>query len=344
MDNNKIVVSCSRRTDIPACYSKWLMNRIRAGYCHVPNPFNPMQVFKVPLNKDDTSVIVFWTKNAAPLLQYLDKINEEGLNYYFQFTLNNYPDEIEPGIPPLKERIKTFRDLSEKIGKKKVIWRYDPIIISDKTDARFHIDRFRNICDQLQGSTKRCVLSIVDIYRKTERRLKDLEKSGFIADLDPLASKAADEILKSVVDYANKHNIEVFSCAEGAFLEKYGIQRGKCIDDELIKKLFGYDLGGKKDANQRKLCDCISSKDIGMNNSCLNGCVYCYSTSSSEAAKKNFEKHDPDSEMLIGKAPEDAEIIDVIEKMKKKTMSKTKKKKTPSLESKPEQLDLFSEP
>ncbi len=465
--NAKIVVSCSRRTDIPACYSQWLINRIRDGYCLVPNPFNSLQVSKVPLNKNDTSVIVFWTKNAAPLSPYLDEINDKGLNYYFQFTLNNYPKEIEPGIPSLEERIKTFKDLSDKIGKAKVIWRYDPIIISNKTDAHFHIESFKYICDRLKDSTERCVLSIVDIYQKTERRMKELEKFGINAQLTPMSEVQLDEVIPSIVKYAEEAEIDVFSCAEGSFLKAYGIKPGKCIDDALINKLFKIDFDWsispsslriksildwkglllklqkpendaekgiqellefkskrtiecrnpdsdinqetkkiiikelkrlidkeklyeekaflkvtgevkelinrgvtnlsenrtkllnrlilesvfpyeiakmQKDTNQRELCGCISSKDIGINDTCGNGCVYCYSTSSSEAAKKNSEEHNPDSPMLIGKPHRNANIKDLAKENEKITQTENTKEKSSFEESIAEQLDLFSVP
>ncbi len=217
-------------------------------------------------------------------------------------------------MPPLEDRISTFKYLSEKIERKRVIWRYDPIILSEVFTPEFHLEKFHNIAKRLSGYTERCVISVVDIYRKTERGLRVLNG----VDLNPLESPLLDQLLPKIHNHAKDCGMDIFSCAEGKLLEKYKIKKGKCIDDDLIMDLFNKNVSYGKDKNQRDLCGCIASRDIGMNNSCLHGCIYCYSTSSIKAARKNNLLHDPNSPMLIGEPLTDAKIIEVKDKKPKK--------------------------
>ena len=183
-----MIISASRRTDIPAFYSKWFMNRLRAGFCQVPNPMNMKKVTTVSLSPDIVTAIVFWSKNPAPLLPHLKELNTRGFDYYFQFTLNDYPRSLEPNVPPFNARIETFKDLSSRVGSSRVVWRYDPIIISNFTDFTFHREKFSWIAEELKDKTQRVVVSIVDFYRKTERRLSLLKEEGFIFKRDVLDS------------------------------------------------------------------------------------------------------------------------------------------------------------
>lgn len=304
-----MIISCSRRTDIPAFYARWFIKRIRQGFCYVPNPFNTKQLASVSLDASDVDVIVFWTKDPRLLLPFLEELDDRGFRYYFQYTLNDYPRALEPGMRPLAERLATFKNLASRIGANRVIWRYDPIIFSNQTPAAFHVDKVKEISKALSGSTERCIVSIVDVYRKTKRGLEALKEEGIETDLDPLNSRELPVVLPQIVEIAAKAGIEVFSCAEGETLAKYGITYGKCIDDRLIRILFNIDVTAEKDKYQRDLCGCVASRDIGMNDTCLHGCSYCYATNSLEKAKKNNSLHNPDSPMLIGEPPSDAEIL-----------------------------------
>ena len=174
------VISASRRTDIPAFYSKWFMNRIREGWCGVPNPFNRHQVSRISLKSQDIHVIVFWTRNAHPMLQHLEELDERGYKYYFQYSVLGYPREVDPKSPSLRSSIKTFSELSEKIGPEKVIFRYDPIVFTETMDEQYHLDKFEEISSSLQGKTNRCVISIVDDYKKSRGRVNRLSNmDGF---------------------------------------------------------------------------------------------------------------------------------------------------------------------
>ena len=207
------------------------------------------------------------------------------------------PRILDPKSPSPEISLDTFRKLSDHIGPEKVIWRYDPIILSNVTDIEFHKQRFEFIADKLRGHTFRCIISFVDIYRKIEGRIKELNDAGFF--LNECNDSNLPDLLSSLVNIAGNNGIEIRSCASKKDLTIFGIHAGKCIDDIFIADLFGKRLDLKKDPSQRKKCTCISSKDIGMYDSCIYGCQYCYATTSFEKAKKNYQRHNPDLPSLI---------------------------------------------
>ena len=294
----KMIISASRRTDIPAFYTEWFMNRVRAGFCIVPNPFNPNQVSNISLEPENVDLFVFWTRNPKPLIPYLKELDARGYSYYFLYTLMDNPRIIDPKSPSPEISIDTFRKLSDHIGPEKVIWRYDPIVLSNVINIEFHKQRFEFIADKLRGYTFRCVISFVDIYRKIERRLNNLAGKGFV--LQKCDDYNLSVLLSYLAEIAGNNGFEIRSCASKKDLTDFGIPSGKCIDDIYIAKIFGKNLGLKKDPYQRKNCNCVSSKDIGMYDSCLYECLYCYATTSFDRAKINFKSHDPDSPSLLG--------------------------------------------
>jgi len=294
-----MIISASRRTDIPAFYAAWFMNRIRDGYCIVPNPFNSRRVSHISLKPEDVDVIVFWTRNPQPLMPYLAELDARGIRYYFQYTLMNNPRPLDPLSPPVDTAIKHFRNLSELIGPEKVIWRYDPILFSEMTDLGFHGRSFELIARALRNHTRRSIVSIVDVYKKNKKRIQGFSKPGF--DLDGSTQNGVAGLMPALVDMAHDNGMEIFSCAEEIDLKVYGIHPGKCIDDIYIQETFGKDVTHRKDPSQRKACGCVISRDIGMYDSCLFGCRYCYATSSFEQAKINHQEHDPDAPSLLGR-------------------------------------------
>jgi len=310
-----LIISASRRTDIPAFYSNWFMNRIHAGWCLVPNPRNTKQYAQVSLNIDDVDAIVFWSKNPAPLLPHLTELDKLGFRYYFQYTVNDYPLSLEPNIPSLDSRLSTFRQLSNHVTPLRVIWRYDPIIISNFTPVSFHIERFSQIAGELRGLTKRVMVSIVDYYGKTDRRLSKLEKDeGFsFVRGDELINDAA-YLMKEFSFIAAKNEIEIFTCAEETDYSQLGIPPGRCIDTNLMLKCWTINLKYKKDAFQRPVCLCATSKDIGINNTCNHGCTYCYATTNCTIAHQRYISHDPNSPVLWGIPPANPIILPLVEK------------------------------
>lgn len=278
-----MIISASRRTDIPAFFGDWFMDRLKEGSCSVANPYNPSQVSEISLMPADVDAIVFWTKDPAPFIRRLEEIDSLGYRYYFLFTLNDYPGFLEPGIPSLEERLETFRGLAGRIGPARVVWRYDPIILSEQMGAEYHLEVFQRIADGLTGCTERVIISFVDFYRKAERRLAKIERDtgeGFCRDVYGYPGLA--DLVAGMLEIAKGHGLQLRSCAEPSELEALGVRPGKCIDDKLIEQVFGIQVAAGKDRGQRDKCLCVKSRDIGTNNTCRHGCAYCYSVSSEQ--------------------------------------------------------------
>jgi DNA repair photolyase len=259
-----MIISASRRTDIPAFHSAWFMDCLRQGFVEVKNPYNPDQVSKVSLSPDDVESIVFWTKNPAPLLAHLAEVEKLGHRYSFQFTLNHYPRDLEPGVPELGERIDKFIELSERIGPHNIVWRYDPIILSNKTGADYHRRAFKNLCHKLESRTRRVVVSLIDYYKKTRRNLKPLD---YVFDFDAADRPETDELLGDLAKMAREHELKIFTCAQKRDYTGLGIPPGRCVEG---------DGPYKKDPSQREHCLCAVSRDIGAYGTCQHACIYCY--------------------------------------------------------------------
>ena len=292
-----MIVSASRRTDIPAFYSNWFLNRVRAGWCLVPNPFNLNQTSRVSLLAPDVDAFVFWSRNPRPLLKDLDELDAMGLRYYFLFTLVGYPRQIDPGAPPVGHSIGTFQELSARVGPRRTIWRYDPIVLSDLTGVGFHENNFRKLAAELRGAAARCVISFVQPYRKARARM-EAAAAGCVDGID-FTSPRVCGLLGAISQIAAENRMQLFSCAMEQDFSAYGINPSRCIDAELISSLFGIETGAAKDPYQRKECGCAASRDIGIYDTCLFGCSYCYAASSFERAKANHARHDPDSPSLL---------------------------------------------
>lgn len=295
-----MILSVSRRTDIPNYYSDWFFNRIKEGYAYVRNPMNIHQVSKIEITPDVVDCIVFWTKNPSVMLKRLDEIKE--YNYYFQFTLTGYGNDVEANLPNKKSVIiPTFQELSNKIGKQRVIWRYDPIFFSDRYTKEYHLKAFKSIAEALRGYTEKCVISFVDIYQKNKKNMDSLS-SYELNDCE--LRKFAKELSK----IASDNNISLGSCAEKINLEECGIVHNSCIDRELIEKIIGCKLNVGKDKNQRIECGCVESVEIGTYNTCKNGCLYCYANYSSKSVETNTVKYDPLSPLLCGQVEKNDKI------------------------------------
>ncbi len=297
-----MILSVSRRTDIPAFYSDWFMDKIEKREVMVRNPMFPQKVSKINISPDVIDCIVFWTKDAKPILKNLDKLNN--YNYYFQYTLNAYGKDLEPSVPNKgTELISTFIELSNKIGAEKVIWRYDPILISQKYTVDYHINYFEKLAKKLHKFTNQCIFSFIDIYSKNEVQMNKL------GIREP--NKQEMELLaKSFSQICKKYNLKLSTCSEEIDLEKYNISHASCIDKNLIEDIFNIQLKVNKDKSQRKICGCVSSVDIGVYNTCTHYCHYCYANSNKKNAYNNALKHIVESPLLIGKLKQDDVITE----------------------------------
>ncbi len=298
-----MIISATRRTDIPSFYGEWLLNRLREGYVLIQNPYNENRYSKAILTKEAVDIIVFWTKNPIPFIKYLDEIDKMGYVYYFQFTMTPYDRSIERNLPNKKELLDSFIYLSNRLGSEKMVWRYDPIIIDDKFTVEYHVKMFNFMASKLKGYTNRCIISFVDDYKNVTRRM-----GSNPANL--LTKDKINEIAKSFSQIAKGNNIELFTCSEEVDLSFYNIKKSACIDKELIEKILGTKVNVKIDRNQREECRCVESIEIGTYNCCDNGCNYCYALQSEESSNNNMKMHNPLSPTLIGEVRKDAIITD----------------------------------
>lgn len=300
-----LIISASRATDIPAFHADWLIERLRIGYSQWINPFNRKSQY---VSFGQARVIVFWTKNPLPLLRYLSELDQMRLRYYFLFTLNDYDEEgWEPGVPPLSERVAIFQELSQRIGKQKVIWRFDPILLAQQVSVDSILGKIMRVGEQLYTYTEKLVFSFADVgcYAHVSRNLRRHH-----IDYQPVNRESIVTITAALGRMAKEWNIKVATCAEDIDLSVYGIDKNRCIDDELMARLFkddtalmkflGYQaqnmslfddelprLANLKDNGQRQGCNCIASKDIGHYNTCLHLCRYCYANTSEAAVRKS---------------------------------------------------------
>ena len=303
-----MIISASRRTDIPSYYSEWMLNRLKEKYVLVRNPMNIHQISKIDLSPNVVDAIVFWTKNPTPMLGRLDELKD--YIYYFQFTLTAYGPDVERNLPS-KNRIiiPTFQQLSKEIGKEKVIWRYDPIFFNEQYSIEYHCKYFEVLASKLGDYTEKCTVSFMDMYRNTERNVKPL---SIVKDTYEMQV----ELLQRFVEIAKEYGLYIDTCAEIGDFHNIGVEHAHCIDRERIERIGGFKLNVDKDTNQRAECGCVASIDIGAYNTCKNGCLYCYANYSSNTVEKNFGMHNPKSPLLFG----EIDSTDVIKERKVKSL------------------------
>ena len=292
-----MIISASRRTDIPAFYSDCFFYRIKERYVLVPNPYNSKMISRISLDPAIVDCIVFWSKNPAPMLEKLDKLKD--YNYYFQFTLNPYGPDIENHLPAISKRIDTFKRLSDRIGKEKVIWRYDPVLTNETYTPGFHKEKFAEIAYELKEHTEKCMLGFIDHYQHIRTAVGQF-------NIQPLLKADIEEMAVSFKKTVDTCSIQLDTCTVKVDLTHLGIPGGLCIDNQLVERIAGYPISVRKDKNQRDICRCAESIDIGTYESCLNGCIYCYAIKGNyNTVKYNLNKHDKNSPMLVGEQQED---------------------------------------
>lgn len=330
-----VILSVSRATDIPAFYSEWFFNRLDKRYCKWRNPFNGVDSY---VSFQNVRFIVFWSKNPAPLIPFLIKLRDRGIGCYIQYTLNDYEAEnLEPGVPSLEYRIETFRQLFNVLGPDGVIWRFDPMMLCENIPIQDLLGKVEGIADKLMGLTRKLVFSYADIssYRKVEHNLKK-HSVRYREWTESDMMEFAEQLV--ALNKRKKWNLQLATCGEKINLEEFGIEHNRCIDDELITRIawrdndlmdnlgmkikpFSRNLFGEtnvpkdaivindrlyavrtrsnRDSGQRKLCGCISAKDIGQYNTCPHGCVYCYANTSPESPGHRAAAHDKEHDLLI---------------------------------------------
>ena len=274
---------------------------MQEGYVLVRNPYNARMFSRVPLTPDVVDGMVLWTKNFTPMLPYLDALGD--IPYYVQYTVTPYGKDIEPGLP--EDKIGAFLHTAERIGRKRLVWRYDPIILTDNYTPEWHIAQFARMAEAMASSCRRCVISFVDMYRSTARNMVGTPMKTITQQDMRAIAKAFSRI---AADYA----LPLATCCEAIDLAEYGIAHNACIDRKILEELAGCPLNLQRAKGQRETCGCMQSTDIGLYGTCTNGCRYCYANDSDAAARKVAAQHDPHSLLLTGVVRPD----DVIRPMK----------------------------
>jgi hypothetical protein len=297
-----VIVSASRRTDIPAFYSSWFLRRLEQGYALVRNPVNTRLVYRVPLSAGSTRCIVFWTKNPEPMVERLGELEDFGVPFYFLFTLTGYGPELEGNLPEKRGILRTFQNLAARLGPQRVVWRYDPILFTPEYSPSEHLRLFTELTRELAGSTRRCIVSFLTMYNKCRRNLASFE-------LLELPSRQKAALAGEMRSLAAAQGIELASCASDE-LAAAGVPAGKCVDDVMISRISGQEFRGRKDRSQRSSCRCVESADIGAYDTCVHHCLYCYANSNYEAALQRRRLHDPQSALLYGRLGEEDQLLE----------------------------------
>ncbi len=284
-----MILQTGMRTDIPAFYSQWFINRIKAGYVLVRNPYNPSSVTRYEINPDVVDLIAFCTKNPAPMLKYMDVLKPYG-QYWF-VTITPYGKEIEPNVPDKRQVLENFKTLSKFVGVDSIGWRYDPIFINDKYSIDFHIETFEKMARELSGYTKTCIISFIDLYKKV---IKNFPQACMVEKEKRL------KIGKAFAEIGRQYDITIKACAEGDELAPYGVDCSGCLTQEVYETVLHTKLNMPRIKGQRNECACFFGNDIGAYDTCRHFCKYCYANTDYRAVLSNSELHNPDSPFLIG--------------------------------------------
>ena len=292
-----MIINTGGRTDIPAFYAKWLINRIREGYVYVRNPYNPLHVTKYELNPDVVDCLAFCTKNPEPILKYLDEIDK--FKQYWFVTITPYGKEIEPNVPEKTKVIESFKALSNHVGIDSIGWRYDPIFLDEIYNVERHIEEFNKMAKALKGYTHNCTISSLDLYEKVKVNAPKLR---------PPTKTEQIEIAKAFYKIGKENNMTIYGCCENDFLADYGIDCNGCMSKGIIEKSIGTILNPPKRKNIRENCNCLMGNDVGAYNSCMHLCKYCYANANKKLVLENVKKHKEDSPFLIGEGQKEDTI------------------------------------
>lgn len=307
----KRIISASRRTDIPAFYGDWFMNRLKEGFVGYVNPFGG-QKYIVSLKPCDVICFVFWSKNYVPFVEKLKVIADMGYKFYLHYTITNLPKPFEPNVPDVRTTIENLKLLSRLFSPEHISWRYDPIVISDITDEKFHIENFRRLTRELEGYVKRCYFHYVTRYEKVKRNLYIFQRRHGLKVVNP-DNNFRLELANALADIARESGIEMFSCCDDQLVGER-IKKASCVDGALIEELFNIRFKYKRKPT-RIGCGCTESTDIGAYDTCPHGCIYCYANLNKEVAYSRFRAHDKESAFLgFSKAESDGWIEDVKKK------------------------------
>lgn len=299
-----MILNTGSRTDIPAYYSDWFYNRIKAGYVFVRNPYYPSQITKYLLTPEVIDAIAFCTKNPLPMLDRIPLLS--GFATVWFVTITPYENEIEPHVPPKQQVIRSFQQLSGMIGKERISWRYDPVFLTDKYSAAYHIGQFAHMAEALSGYTRQCVVSFIDLYEKTKRNFSGVRS---------VTDREQEELIAAFSTIAKDNGIQIHLCCENAGLVRENVDADGCMSKAVLERAIGCKLDAPKKKTARSECSCLLGADIGAYNTCGHGCLYCYANYDRNTVVKNMQRHNPASPLLIGEVTEN----DVVKQAEQKS-------------------------
>ena len=293
-----MILNTGARTDTVQYYSEWLLRRFREGYVYSRNPLFPDKVTRYELTPEKIDCVEFCSKNYRPILNDLHEITDR-FNTHFQYTITAYGKDIEPGVPSIDESIQTLYELERQVGKQRICWRYDPVLLTGKYTVEKHLETFRYMAERLSGHVDRCIFSFVEMYRKLETNMPELF---------PISEKDKDRIAEGLGRIAKEYDLPIQICGTNGDYTRYGIMHSGCMTLDILGKANGIEFRDLKHKGMREGCHCIESRDIGAYNTCPNGCRYCYANKDHKKAAENYRLHDPRSPILIGRIS-DSDII-----------------------------------
>lgn len=290
-----MIVSASYKTDIPAFYGTWFMNRLRAGSCKMVNPYG-RQIYSVSLSPAVVNGFVFWTKNVGPFLQHLPEVAARGFPFVVQLGINGYPRALESSVADADRAVDQMRRLAAEYGPEVAVWRYDPIVFTSLTPPDFHLRNFSRLARALEGVTNEVVISFAQIYKKTQRNMEAASaRLGFTWYDPPDDAKLA--LARDLTDMARASGIQLTTCAQNQYLVP-GALPARCVDADRLSRVAGRPVTAQRKGN-RPDCACSQSRDIGDYDTCPHGCVYCYAVVNHSLARERHRRHDPEGEFLF---------------------------------------------
>ena len=306
--SDNMIINVGGRTDIVNYYTPWLLNRLSEGYAYSRNPFARENVYKLSLKPEDVDCLLFCSKNYQPILKHIGDIDEK-YNILCNYTITAYGKDIEPKVPSINQSIKTLKRLSDIVGSNKILWRYDPILLTEKYTIEKHLETFEDIVEKISPLVYRCIFSFVDMYKKVEENMPEII---------PLTEEDKVKLLKGIGEISERFNLYTQSCATNESYEKYNIHAAGCTTWEILEQAHNVVYKNVKGTGIRENCHCIPSRDIGAYNSCLSECKYCYANRKPEIPKNVIKLHDEKSPLLLGHLKEndkltDTEVIKYIE-------------------------------
>lgn len=294
-----MIINTGGRTDTVQYYTDWLLRRFSEGYVLSRNPLFPNKVTRYELTPDNVDCVVFCSKNYKPILPRLHEITER-FNTYFHYTITAYGKDIEPGVPSIGESMETLIALSKQVGRQRIAWRYDPVLLTKEYTVQRHLETFERMAKVLSPHIDRCIFSFVEMYKKLEINMPELI---------PLSEEDKDVLARGLGAIANQYGISIQTCGTNGDFARYGIHASGCMTLDILGTANGIVFKNLKHKGMRQGCHCIESRDIGAYDTCLNGCKYCYANTRPQKARENYRLHDPASPLLLGQVRPEYKII-----------------------------------